>query len=146
MNNNFYEIPNDWYNEFNNSFIPNMLPNTVSNDLSDPKNGFLRGNLFNNLYNPYKNYKYRDLVPTNKRDEVLYNILKYNFALTELELYLDTHPEDTNMISLYNKYLSEKKKLISEYEKNFGALSCDGLKDMNNWTWINSPWPWEMGN
>ena len=74
MNNNFYEIPNDWYNEFNNNFMNNT-------NLSEPKNGFLRGNLFNNLYDPYKNYKYRELKPNNKREELLYNILMYNFAL-----------------------------------------------------------------
>ena len=60
MNNNFYEIPQDWYNEFGNTFMPNMNNN---NDLSDPKEGFLRGNLFNNLYDPYKK---RPIILINK--------------------------------------------------------------------------------
>ena len=142
MNNNFYEIPQDWYNEFGNTFMPNMNNN---NDLSDPKEGFLRGNLFNNLYDPYKNYRYMDIRPTSKREEILYNILKYNFALIELGLYLDTNPMDSRMINLYNRYLVEKKKLCDEYEKNYGPLTMDGMMDMNNFNWIKSPWPWESG-
>ena len=27
MNNNFYEIPNDWYSEFNNTFMNNIINN-----------------------------------------------------------------------------------------------------------------------
>ena len=138
MNNNFYEIPNDWYNEFNNNFMNNT-------NLSEPKNGFLRGNMFNNLYDPYKNYKYRELKPNNKRDELLYNILMYNFALVELQLYLDVNPMDSNMVSLYNKYLMEKKRLCDDYEKQFGPLTMDGLNmGVNSWNYVNSPWPWEV--
>ena len=138
MNNNFYEIPNDWYNEFNNNFMNNT-------NLSEPKNGFLRGNMFNNLYDPYKNYKYRELKPNNKREELLYNILMYNFALVELQLYLDVNPMDSNMVNLYNKYLMEKKKLCDSYEKEFGPLTMDGLNmGVNSWNYINSPWPWEV--
>lgn len=155
MNNNFYEIPNDWYNEFNKTFmngIPNNMPNMNNNmvnmnnnDLGDPKNGFLRGNLFNNLYDPYKNYKYRELRPSNKREELLYNILMYNFVLIELQLYLDVNPNDSNMIRLYNKYLMDKKKLCDDYERMYGPLTMDGLNmGDNSWNWNNSPWPWEV--
>ena len=162
MNNQFYEIPNDWYNEFNKTFMngisnmPNMMnnnmPNMVNNNminmnnnLANPKDGFLRGNMFDNLYDPYKNYKYRDLRPNSKREELLYNILKHNFVLIELQLYLDVNPMDSNMISLYNKYLMAKKKLVDEYEKNYGPLTMDGMNmGDNKWNWNNSPWPWEV--
>ncbi len=146
MNNNFYEIPNDWYNEFNNTFMNNDMSNNInSNNLSDLKNGFLRGNIFNNLYDPYKNYKYRELKPSNKREEMLYNILMYNFALIELQLYLDVNPMDSNIINLYNKHLMDKKKLCDDYERQFGPLTMEGLNmGTNSWNWDNSPWPWEV--
>ena len=155
MNNNFYEIPNDWYNEFNNNFMnginnmPNMMNNmgnmNMNNNLDDPKDGFLRGNMFNNLYDPYKNYKYRELKPSNKREELLYNLLMHNFVLVEFQLYLDVNPMDSNIINLYNKYLEQKKKLVDEYEKNYGPLSMDSINMGNNkWNYINSPWPWEV--
>lgn len=154
MNNNFYEIPNDWYNEFNNNFMnginnmPNLMNNNMvnmNNNLSDPKDGFLRGNMFNNLYDPYKNYKYRDLRPNSKKEELLYNIMKHAFILIELQLYLDVNPMDSNMINLYNRYLEQKKRLVDEYEKNYGPLTMDSINMGNNkWNWNNSPWPWEV--
>ena len=148
MNNNFYEIPKDWYSDFNKNFmnnVPNMNNSMSNNDLADPKNGFLRGNLFNNLYDPYKIYKYRELKPNNKREEMLYNLLMYNFILVELQLYLDVNPNDANMIRMYNKYLMDKKKLCDEYEMQYGPLTMDGLNiGDNKWNYVNSPWPWEV--
>ena len=159
MNNNFYEIPQDWYNEFNQNFmnsnnmmnmynmpnIPNMMNmNNLSNDLADPKVALDRGNLFNNLYDPYKNYKYNKLKANNKREEMLLDILKHIFALTEINLYLDVYPNDSNMINLYNKYLTNKKRLVDDYVNNYGPLTLDKVNmDNNNWNWINMPWPWE---
>lgn len=149
MKNNFYNIPEDWYKEFNNTFdIPykmNMDMYTNKNeDLADPKTAFLRGNLFNNLYDPYKNYKYGILNPSNKKEELLYNLLMHKFALKELNLYLDNYPNNMKMINLYNEYLSEEKKLCEEYEKNYGPLTTDSrFTGDNNWKWIKSPWPWE---
>ena len=136
MNNQFYEIPNDWYSEFNNSFMNNNI-----NDLTNPKVAIERGNLFNSLYEPYKNYKYRELRANNKKEEMLYNILMYNFVLTEMDLYLDLNPENMEVMKLYREYLNSKKQLINEYEKNFGPLTLEGVNE--TWNWNNSPWPWE---
>ena len=55
MNNNFYDIPENWYKEFNDTFYSN---NMTSNQLATINLALDRGNLFNNLYDPYKNYKY----------------------------------------------------------------------------------------
>ena len=145
MNKNFYNIPENWYKEFNNTFNPLEQMNTnLNSNLVEPKEGFLKGNLFNNLYVPYKNYRYGILTATNQKEELLYNILMHKFALTELDLYLDTHPNDTSMINLYNKYLSDEKKLCNQYEKNYGPLTLDSENIKNNsWNWIKSPWPWE---
>ena len=103
MKNNFYNIPEDWYKEFNSTFNPYNKVDTTN--LADPKEGFLRGNLFNNLYDPYKNYKYGMLNPTNKKEELLFNILMYKFALKELNLFIESYNinnsdknEDTNKI------------------------------------------------
>ena len=141
MNNNYYNIPENWYNNFTNQFD---IYNDNEKNLTTPKIALERGNLFNNLYNQYKNYQYYNLKATNKKEELLYNILKYKFAMNDIELYLDVYPKDQNMINLYNKYLNEEKKICNEYEKNFGALTLDSdyLKE-NNWVWLQSNWPWE---
>jgi spore coat protein JB len=145
MKNNFYNIKEDWYKEFNNNFnLPTEMNLTNINNLANPKEGFLRGNLFNNLYDPYKNYKYTKLNPTNKKEEMLFNILMYKFALKELNLYLDNFPNNTQILNLYNQYLLEEKKLCNQYQKNYGPLTIDSENiESNNWKWIKSPWPWE---
>ena len=147
MKNNFYHIPEEWYKELNMNFNigNNMLPTpSLNNNLSEPTTAFLRGNLFDNLYDQYKNYKYGMLNPTNKKEELLYNIMMYKFILTELNLYLDNYPNDTQKISLYNQYLKEEKILCNEYEKQYGPLTTDSMNLKNNsWDWIQSPWPWE---
>ena len=146
MNNNFYEIPGDWYSEFNNNFMNSVnMPNMNNNNLADPKVALERGNLFNNLYDPYRNYRYRELKANNKQEALLLNILKHNFVLVELSLYLDLNPMDTYIIGLYNQYLDNKKKLCDEYERNYGPLTLEGLNVGNNdWHWSRSPWPWEV--
>lgn len=143
MKNNFYNIPEDWYQEFNNNF--NVTDNVDNNsNLANLKDGFLRGNMFNNLYDQYKNYKYAILNPSNKKDELLYNILMYKFVLNELDLYLDNYPNDRKIIGLYNKYLNEEKNLVNNYENNYEVLTLDSkYLDNNNWGWLKSPWPWE---
>ena len=140
MNNNFYDIPENWYKEFNNTFYSN---NMTSNQLATINLALDRGNLFNNLYDPYKNYKYNNLTATNKREELLLNVLRYDFVLTELNLYLDIYPKDRNMINLYNQYLEEKKRACFEYTKSFGPLTLDDQSNNNSWSWLQSPWPWE---
>lgn len=142
MNNNFYEIPYDWYSDFNSNYNPLVYP--TNNNLANPKVALDRGNLFNNLYSPYRNYTYKELVPSNKREELLLNILRHNFVLTELDLYLDLNPTDKMMLDQYNKYLNDKKSLVSEYENKFGPLTLDGVNiGVDNWHYVKSPWPWE---
>ncbi len=154
MNNNFYEIPNDWYNEFNNTFNPmnmynsnnftNNQKNSSSLSLVKPNLALERGNLFNNLYDPYKNYQYRILKATNKKEELLYNYLSYQFALQELNLYLDIYPNNQDIIKLYNKYLDESNKSKKLYEENFGPISLNSnYLNNNTWSWLNNSWPWE---
>lgn len=145
MNNNFYDIPVDWYKEFNDTFnTKSEYEGKENNSLVSPKEGLLRGNLFKNLYSPYKNYNYGNLTPSNNREEILYNLLKYKFAIQELDLYLDIYPTDINIINLYNKYLKDEKKLSQEYEKKYGPLTIDSEElPANKWIWISSPWPWE---
>lgn len=135
MNNLIYNIPADWYNFKNEP--------SINNNLETPITGFQKGNMFKNLYDPYKNYDYGKLKPKNEKEERLYDILKLKFALTDLDLYLDIYPNNEAYINIYNKYLTEEKKLSEEYEKKYGPLTLDDENLKNKWEWIEAPWPWE---
>ena len=128
--------------------IPNNnqinLTKTNMDQPIDPKTGLQRGNLFANLYDPYKNFKPKELNPNNEKEALLYQLMQYKFALTELNLYLDTNPNDKKMLELYNRYLTIEKQMCNQYENMFGPLTTDSPNIANNsWNWNNTPWPWE---
>ena len=133
-------------NEMLNPLImPNNMPTqNINDELLDPYQGLIRGNLFKNQYDPYKNYKPNTLNPTSEKDTLLYQIMQYKFALIDLKLYLDTHPNNTNILSLYNRYLTIEKQMCDKFESMYGPLTANSPYIGNkSWTWNNSPWPWE---
>lgn len=128
--------------QFMNSNTQNTTLNKQDNIL-DPYQGFIRGNMFSNLYDGYKNYKIYNVNSTNERENLINQWQQYNFALVDLNLYLDTHPNDTNAIKLYNNYNNILKQISKKYESMYGPLTVNSDNNQNNWIWINSPWPWE---
>ena len=78
------------------------------------------------------------------RSEMMEKIKCYNFAIIELALYLDTHPDDEKALCLHNKYCKEYKELKDKYQKMFGPLTIN--YPCNKWRWLEEPWPWERGN
>ena len=77
------------------------------------------------------------------KNELLKELMKYDFAVYELVLFLDTHPCDTQALEMYHCVAEKAQKLRCEYESKFGAISPDNLKNSDRWSWIDSPWPWE---
>ena len=75
------------------------------------------------------------------RGEMLQEIRCLEFSITELALYLDTHPEDEKAICLHKEYCKECKVLKDKYQKVFGPLTIN--YPCNKWRWIEEPWPWE---
>ena len=77
------------------------------------------------------------------RKDMIEEIKCLKFAIVELNLYLDTHPNDTKALCLHNKYCKELKDLCDKYQKIFGPLTIQ--YPCNKWRWIEEPWPWEGG-
>ena len=78
------------------------------------------------------------------REEMLENIKCLNFAIVELGLYLDTHPDDEKALCLHRKYCKEYRELTDKYQKVYGPLTIQF--PCNKWRWLEEPWPWERGN
>ena len=134
-------------NQMNN--MPNQ-PNLINqnyptdNTITAPNIGFIRGNLFNNLYDPYKNLKPQDLNPSNEKEAMLMSWQQYNFALLELNLYLDNYPTNKEAINLYRQYINILKDIETKFEEKYGPISTDNIYVINgSWKWNNNPWPWE---
>ena len=70
--------------------------------------------------------------------------MQYNFALIELNLYLDLNPNDSSALKMYNDYLKIKKQLEDKYESMYGPIDNCSFSVINgSWNWDNGPWPWE---
>ena len=78
-----------------------------------------------------------------EKEEMLQQIRCYDFAITELALYLDTHPDDDKALCLHRRYSKEFKELKDKYQKVYGPLSI--YFPCNKWRWLEEPWPWEGG-
>ncbi len=74
-----------------------------------------------------------------EKEEMLQQIRCYDFAITELALYLDTHPTDDNALCLHRKYCREVKELKDKYQKVYGPLTINF--PCNKWRWLEEPWP-----
>ena len=112
--------------------------------LQNDEDGFNKGNMFKNLYSKYKNHVYKLKVNT-KKDDLLYKLQMYTFALKDLGLYLDIHKEDKEV---FNRFIDTKRKLQSvkeKYEKEYTPLCLESTSD-NNYNYTNGPWPWDKGD
>lgn len=74
--------------------------------------------------------------------KLLEQIQAYAFAMTDLGLYLDTHPTDTNALTLYHEYKQKKAKATEEYEAKYQTIQ-QGADTPDKWGWVDDPWPWE---
>lgn len=78
------------------------------------------------------------------REELMEKIRCYKFAIIELALYLDTHPDDQKALCLHNEYANIAKDLTDKYQKVYGPLTINF--PCNKWRWLEEPCPWERGN
>ena len=80
----------------------------------------------------------------NERETLLRRISSAQFAAWDLHMYLDTHPDDTQILKSYEKYEREARELIAKFESQFGPLVSTDVFGDNRWDWINDPWPWDI--
>ena len=78
------------------------------------------------------------------RKELMDKINEYSFAMNEANLFLDTHPYDTDALAYFQKYRELRVDAVKEYAKYYAPLAIDyAVCDKTPWSWVNEPWPWE---
>lgn len=128
------------------NYMPNnQSNNNYNNQILEPYEGLIRGNLFANLYDPYKNYKVQKLNPKTESSALKNQWQQYNFALTDLSLYLDLYPTDQSALALYNQYNDIKNQIEIKYNSTYPPLNQNStyITKNNNWNWLTAAWPWE---
>lgn len=142
-NNNPITNMNEMMNYDNSVFEKTFMNNNIPY-LYKPEEGFTKGNMYTNLYNQYKDYKPATIISRSEKEDLLNQIRMYKFAATDLSFYLDINPKNnSNLINMYNYYITKTKELMDKYEKTYGPLTCSSIMPTNDFVWNNSPWPWE---
>lgn len=85
----------------------------------------------------------------NDREELMCKIASVSFAVNDLTLYLDTHPDCPNGTPLFYQLMQERSKLLSEFAKQYYPLTqcsmVNGELDESCFGWSEGPLPWEGG-
>ena len=99
-----------------------------------------RGTLFPGLDLPFMN-------KPNKSNPYagtpLGELMGLDFMIKELNLYLDTHPEDEEAFALMKSVIGLAEEGREKYVKMYGPISVSDLKKCSKYTWLRDPWPWE---
>ena len=76
---------------------------------------------------------------------LLEEIQANDFVIVELNLFLDTHPDDYEAIKQFNDHAEKSMKLKLEFEQKFGPLMNFGYSYSGYpFNWIETPWPWQV--
>ena len=107
----------------------------------EPSEALARGTLFPGLDLPFLN-----LVNEKAPDTPMGEVMAIDFVCDELELYLDTHPEDSEAFDLYQSFLALRKEAHERYVSRYGVITQCGQLGMESYTWLQDPWPWDFQN
>ncbi len=126
------------------AYVPWQRWNTVY----DLEKGLPIGTIFPELNKPFLGVRRMQIMaqkaPT--RQQMLQWVNMVSFAVTEANLYLDTHPDDAAALAYFQEYSRLRNQALEDYASMFGPLTVDTAKgSRKKWEWVNNPWPWEGG-
>lgn len=81
----------------------------------------------------------------NEKNNMRTKIHALSFAVHELVLFLDTHPQNRQAMELLREFRKRRDDAIAAYEARFGRYieTTEDVEPTDYWNWIDSPWPWE---
>ena len=120
-----------------NPYVPFQMENPPK---YDARKGMVRGTLFPGLDLPFMGMVNQKEKPNTPKTE----LQALNFAIQELALYLDTHPDDSEALELYREYHKMYHKCMMTYSEKTQPLNHATPVDDPRYTWLDDPWPWEF--
>ena len=79
----------------------------------------------------------------NDKQTLYRNINEVSFVLDDLRLYIDTHYDCADAISMYEDLSILRRKLVEEYTKKYGAIEAYYPGTDGGWGWNTEKMPWE---
>ena len=84
----------------------------------------------------------------NNKDSALRKLMAADFAAFELQLFLDTHPDDKQALELFTEVSATAQSMILDYENMYGPLKAGSSPNEIPFMWVDDEydWPWvKMG-
>ncbi len=76
-------------------------------------------------------------------DQMLTRINELEFALTDLNLYLDTHPENQEALDMFTRLSATLKSMMYDYNEKCKALRLHDVPNEVPFQWASTKWPWQ---
>lgn len=76
--------------------------------------------------------------------KMLVEIQALDFTALDLNLFLDTHPDDQRAFRNFSETVRKSENMKRNYIEKYGPLIATDTATQNSWNWIDSPWPWEI--
>ena len=80
---------------------------------------------------------------TGERKSLFDAIGAVSFAMDELRLFLDTHPDCGEALALFTQYRNRRHELVAQYTAQFGSLDAYYPNTDYGWSWNEGPMPWK---
>lgn len=79
------------------------------------------------------------------KEQLMQLINEVSFAVNDITLYLDTHPEDEKALQYFQEKEHIRQEALKDYARYYGPLTIDTANDScsDSWEWVMQPWPWE---
>ncbi|CCC84474.1 MULTISPECIES: spore coat protein CotJB [Paenibacillus] len=130
--------PNQSQNPFSNSY-PSQSPYPSQNQYQNQAQGYSQA------IPPAQGYTSQTKPVDAQFYALLEKLQAVDFVLVELNLYLDTHPDDLQAIEQFNKLTQERTAIANEYQLLYGPLQNFGRAySKYPWEWSQAPWPWQV--
>ncbi len=78
------------------------------------------------------------------KEKLMREIQEVGFALVDLNLFLDSHPNNKLALDFFEDMQIKYAQLQADYEMEFGPLTAFDTNTEQGWAWVQSPWPWEL--
>ena len=76
-------------------------------------------------------------------EAMLNKISELEFAITDLNLYLDTHPNNREALRMLTQLSATVKSMMYDYSQKCGPLVVTDVSDKTPFEWVQGKWPWQ---
>lgn len=80
------------------------------------------------------------------KEQLLLKITQVSFAVDDIKLYLDGHPDDEDALAYFEEKNALRNEALALYARSYGPLTISTANDDESrcFSWVLQPWPWEI--